>query len=272
MAFATFLAVAIISGIVNIGLAVVNSITDNTIVSGTKKRSVDYSESFTGVESLDIENSTGTLSIKIGDEFRVEAEKVSEDFKAEVSKSGKLTVKEDNNGISFLWFNTKGFNSFNSKVTIYVPRDFVAEEVKLNTGAGNVVLEGLNTDYLYLSAGAGNIDGDRLIAKRVNIDGGVGNIKLTNVDFTNSSYECGIGNLKIEGALLGKTEIDCGVGEVDLDLEGNKDDYSFDVDAGVGSVRLNGEKIGDIQRHNEDAKNTIKIDAGVGSVNIDIKE
>ncbi|MDD3173717.1 MAG: DUF4097 family beta strand repeat-containing protein [Herbinix sp.] len=272
-AFAILLAIGIISGIASVVLAIVGGITGDTLwVNHSKGKTKNFTESFTDVKSLAIDNSTGELKIKIGETFKVEAENVSEQFNAKVNSSGTLSISDNNSGIHFLWFNFDGFDSPNSKVTVYVPADFIAEEAKLDTGAGNVSVEGLQADYLYISSGAGNISGSDLKAQEVKIDGGVGSVDLSNVNFTDSDFDCGVGNIDVDGILLGKTKIDCGVGEVELEIKGNVDDYGLNVDSGIGTIRLNGDKISDSHKSNIDAENLIKVDGGVGDVRIDIEE
>jgi hypothetical protein len=276
IALAIFLAVGILTSIVSVVYGVAKGISgDNFVGSRTERRSsnnstTEYSGTFTGINSLNIEHSIGELKIVEGDEFKVEAKNVSKHFKVRVNGRGTLIISEDKE-IRFLGFRFNGFHSPNAKVTVTLPSDFVAEEVKLDTGAGNVDVEKLQTDYLYISSGAGNIKGDTLSAKEAKIEGGVGSVNLENVNLTNADINCGVGNLKIGGVLTGETEIKCGIGEVELKLKGNVNDYGLDIDSGVGTISLNGEKITDSYKANEDAANILKIDGGLGTVKINLE-
>jgi DUF4097 and DUF4098 domain-containing protein YvlB len=269
IAFAVMLAIGIISGIANAAFALVHVVSGDAF-SKDEEKTIDFTETYTDVRSLKINNATGELKIKIGDTFKIEAQNVAESFDAKVSGDGTLTIDENRNDINFFWFNFNGFNSINSKITLYIPADFVAEEAKIDSGAGSVIVDGLKTEYLFISAGAGNINGSNIEAQRVKVDGGVGNVDLTDVNFRDADFDCGVGNLDIEGVLLGDNEIDCGVGKVDLDLQGDVDDYNLDIESGVGTVRLNGEKISKEESRNSNTDNSIKIDGGVGDVRIDI--
>lgn len=273
MGFAIFLTVMIVSGIASAVFAIINIAPGGVMKTGHWKneKTVDYSESFTNVTSLDIDHTIGQLKIEVGENFRVEAENVSKNFKAEIDDNGKLSISEGDKGGHFLWFNFSGFYHPNAKVIIYLPANFVAEKALIDAGAGNIAIEGLHANYLEISAGAGNIDGSNMVAQNVSIDGGVGNIKLDDVDFTDAEFDCGVGNLDVSGKLVGNTEISCGVGEVDLDLIGNENDYNFNADSGIGTIRLNGEKISGNQS-SSDARNDIQIDGGVGSVDISMDQ
>lgn len=272
IAFAIMLTVGIISGIVNAVFAIVSVTSGASNFNRRNHKLEEYNETFKDVKSLDIDNATGELKIRIGETFQVEAQNVSKNFKAEVSSSGKLTIREDDSDFNFMWFHFNGMGSPNSKVTLYIPKEFVADEVKIESGAGSVSIEGLNTEYLKINAGAGNITGSNIIANKVKLDGGVGNIKVEEVQFADVDLDCGVGNIDLEGVMLGNNQIDCGVGDVDLDLTGNVDEYEFNIDAGVGTIRLNGDKISSSEKINSNADNYIKVDGGVGNVRIDIKE
>ncbi len=272
IALAVFLAIGIISFMVNIVHGIV------TFTSGSRFRSnnhdyktVDFDETFSGVRSLNIDNATGTLGIRVGDTFRVEGSNVLEGFKAEVDGKGTLIVSDNESGFQLWGVDFKGINNPKSKITIYVPEDFVAEEVRINTGAGAVNLEDFSTEYLYISAGAGNINGRNLIADKVKVEGGVGSISLGNVTFKDTKFSCGVGNVYISGVLLEENSFDCGVGEVELELTGDIDDYNLDIDSGVGTVRVNGKKIDELNQTNRFAEHSIEVDGGVGNVRIDIE-
>ncbi len=273
IAFAIFLTVIIISGIATAAFTILSFLPGTSIkTGGSKENTIDYSESFTEVKSLDIDHSYGELYIKQGEEFKVEADHVTKDFQAEVDSSGKLIISYNDRNVHFLWFRIRGVHNANSRVTIYLPANFTAEEAELSTGAGNVKIEGLQTDYLKISAGAGNIKGTDLTAQKADFNGGVGNITLNDVNFTNATFENGVGNLKISGKLLGRTEIKCGVGDVNLELQGNEEDYDFDIDSGLGTIRLNGEKISENLGSNRKADHRMIIDGGVGNVRIEMKQ
>lgn len=272
-AFAIILAVAIISGIVSVIYAVVNTVSGGTISVGHSDKQISKQTwTFSDVKSLDINHTIGNLKIMTGDTFKVEAENVPSDFRAELSNSGKLKVDENDHGIHFLWFDFNGFDNVNSKITIYVPADFIAENVKLDTGAGNVTIDGLQTDNLNISAGAGNITGSNMKANDMKIDGGVGDVQFNNSEFSDAEFDCGVGNVYMNGTLLGKTRLDCGVGGVELDLKGNVDDYGWDIDSGIGSVRLNGDKVSGKHQPENNTDNMIQVDGGVGEVRINIEE
>lgn len=282
IALAIVLAIGIISAIVNLVLGLVNLSSGRAFqgniftfhhrYEAEEVKTIDFTDTFTDVRSLNIDNSTGELKIKVGDTFKVEAENVLEGFKARVNGNGELTINDNDSGISFFSFHFRGINNPNSKITVYLPEGFVAEEARISTGAGTVTIDELNAEYLSISAGAGNIKGSNLTADKVKLEGGVGQVTLDEVDFNDADFDCGVGNLNIQGVLTGDSKCECGVGEVRMELNGDVNDYDLDVESGIGTVRVNGSRISEDYEGNNSAENSIEIDGGVGNVTINIEQ
>ncbi len=263
--FAAFLAFSIITGILTGFIALTG------LFSGVNSgKTIDINKSFDDVTSLSTEPGFGTLKFKVGDSDQVEviAENVSENFVVEKNHNGKLTLKGKYN-----FWNIFGNNSGNGKsdITIYLPSDFVAEEVKIEAGAGNIDVEELTTKKLDINAGAGNISGRNITASQVDLDGGVGDIDLEEVDLSNANIDCGVGNINLQGILLGKNKIECGVGEVDLTLKGSVEDYNIKIDKGLGNISIDGEKYSEIKWNNASTDNSLDIDGGVGNIEIEFE-
>lgn len=261
IAFAVFLTIGIIGGIVSVvtGVASIFSRGDDV-------KTVDYVKDFEDVEKLKINHKIGKLSVKPGKGFRVEATNVSDGFRAEVI-SGTLYIEEPDFVRRFLWFDF-GIRHGKSIITVYVPEDFYAKRIEINSGAGDVRLENLFTDYLRIDAGVGDITGSKLTAMRVDANGGVGDMKLTDVNFTDVDFDCGVGSIKLDGMIFGKSEFDCGVGSVKIQVNGAREEYTLKVSAGLGTVRVNGDKVSGEYKDTYKSDNTLSIDGGIGSVDI----
>ncbi|HHT88091.1 MAG TPA: DUF4097 domain-containing protein [Clostridiales bacterium] len=260
IAFAIFLTVTILTGIVGL----ISSIFG--VVKWSDEKRTDYSMDYSGIERLDIKHRVGKLIIKPGKGFRVEATNVSESFRTK-EVNGTLIIDEPFFVGRFLWFNF-GYADNKSVITVYVPENFTADSIKIDSGVGEVHLEKLTADRLTINAGVGDIYGNNLTAKKVNIDGGIGSMKLTDIDFSNVDLESGIGDISIEGIIEGKTEIDCGIGSISLNLNASREDYILRADTGLGNVKVNGRKLNRKHYDNYLADNIIRIDGGIGDVNI----
>lgn len=260
IAFAIFLTVVILGGI----FSVVSGLT--TVITGGEVETIDYSKEFNDVEKLSINHKVGKLNVRTGDGFRVEASNVSDRFRAEVV-NGTLFIEEPDFMRSFLWFNI-GLSGESTVITVYVPEDFKAKRIEIDSGAGDVNLEDLSAEYLKINAGVGRLYGQRLTADRVDAEGGVGEIRLTDVNFTDVDFDCGVGSLELSGMIFGKSEFECGVGSVNVKVKGSREDYALKASAGLGAVRVNGSKVSGQYSDNYKADNTISIDGGIGDFSI----
>ncbi|MDF2474180.1 MAG: putative rane protein [Anaerocolumna sp.] len=266
IAFAIFLAVTIIGGMITGILALAGIFTG-----GSSVKTIDLNQSFENVKSITIEHGIGNLTVKEGDSDKVEVigENVSENIVAEKNFSGNLSIRYKSS--FFHWFNVNSLDGNNTRLTVYLPKGFIAENIEISAGAGNVSLENIKTENFEMDGGAGNINGENMVAGKVKIDGGVGEISLEEIDFTDANIDSGVGNIYLEGYLSGKNKINCGVGEVDLKLKGSIDDYNIEVEKGLGNIYINGDKYSDVNWNNMTAPNELDIDGGVGNIRIDFE-
>ena len=75
----------------------------------------------------------------------------------------------------------------------------------------------------------------------------------------------GVGSYTVEGLAR------AGVGHLVLNLYGRETDYKLRVDKGLGAVKFNGSEMSDGSAHG-DGKNEIKIDGGVGAIDITTRD
>ena len=264
IAFAIFLTIGILTGIVSIVSGVFG------VFSWEEENRMDFSMDYSGIEQLDIKHKVGTLNIKNGSGFRVEATNVTDDFKAEVVNK-TLVIEEPDSMRKFLGLDF-GISNKKSIITVYVPEEFIADRIKIESGVGEVNIENLSTERLIIKAGVGDLYGKSITAKRVDADGGVGNMKLVDVKFTDVDFDSGVGNVDIEGVILGKSDFSCGVGSVNVRIQGAREDYAIRVDTGLGRVSVNGNKVSRDYNDTNRADNSIRISGGIGDVDIEFMQ
>lgn len=210
----------------------------------------NFSQSYTNVESLNIDLNAAQIEINTGDEFKVEASDISKDtFKAYVD-NGVLYVQDKSK------FNFQFLNNNQPKVTIYLPENFNPQNMKINIGAGELISEKLAANIIDINLGAGNLQISKLETNEINIDNGVGNVELSGAINTNAYIKCGIGNVK-------------------LDLKGNEKDYNYNLNAGIGEITLNDQNfagLGNKVIDNSSENKKFKIDCGIGKLNLNINE
>lgn len=263
LGFAAFLIVTIISAILSGGYALLRAfglihVDKNIVTEELKVISSEVKE----ISTLKIDLSCTNLDVKIGDNFKVETNNSKITF---TNDNGSVKIKEENRN----WLN----NNKESNLIIYIPRDMIAiDETKIETGAGKINIEKLNTQSLYLELGAGDVYIKNLtVTKEAKIDGGLGRTELKSCEINNLKANLGMGDFVFNGKLTGKNEIDSGVGAIDIDLMDNKGNYKINVSKGLGNVTLDGQKL-EMDRVYGTGENYLDFDGGIGEIKIEFKE
>ena len=86
----------------------------------------------------------------------------------------------------------------------------------------------------------------------------------------------GVGETSFDGSIFKSLDINAGIGEVDIRINGKKDDYAIDAASGIGSILIDGRSATGIDStfriNNQNALHTIRVKAGIGEVNITFTE
>lgn len=262
MAFAIFLTVSIFAGIFGAlgAFSFIDNIFDKEEVQLGELKTYTVSDN---IKNIEIDVGAADLTVVTGDKFYVE------------SNLSNLTVKED--GKSLEISSEKGFDislSFVSGGTlkIYIPNGFVFDEANIDTGAGQVSIEELSANELELNFGAGEANIEKLNAfQNAEISGGAGEVTIGGGTLNNAEISMGVGEFNLAGELLGRGDVSLGVGESNINLLGNKNDYTLNVTKGLGEANVDGQSIAGSEVFGS-GKNKIDISGGVGEVNITFNE
>jgi len=263
--------------IVNICSAIIFGISLFSGIMYSSKRQINNSSSYETTSEIDVEKieelrenvkleidlETSNLEIKQGEKFQVEKVNAATDLKCKV-RGNTLEIKEKNSN----WFHNRVDES--STVVVYIPEDVILDSLEIDTGIGIAQIDGVKTMKLDIDAGAGKITLNHVTAQKSDIDGGAGNFTISDSVLANLDLDCGVGVTKISGDIKGNSKISCGVGKTELNLIQEKDNYTIQTETGIGSITVNGVKCVDRQSYGN-GENVIRIDGGVGSVEITTK-
>ncbi len=209
------------------------------------------------VKSLAVEINAARLEIKAGDRFEVQSDSK---YITIDEKDGELSIREKSHRVRI--------NSESYRVIITVPESFVFEKADIESGAGVVTIDALNSDRLYLDLGAGEVKIGYLSSKsKVKINGGAGKMTVDSGDLNNLDFDMGVGEVNLKSRIDGDSKIDCGIGTLNLTLTGKADDYRIEYENGIGSISIDGEKMqSDGVYGSGDSR--LSIDGGIGAMNI----
>lgn len=131
-------------------------------------------------------------------------------------------------------------NESSSEVSIVVtlPNEMRFREVDLELGASEAKIEGLTADSTYIEVGAGR----------------------ANIAYMDTK----------------KLDMETGVGQIDIVLTGKESDYSYDIECGIGKVKVGNRSIGSFATSqnitNPGAERFLDIECGIGTIQIDFNK
>ena len=213
---------------------------------------IDYNTNFS---YLDISLNSSNLIIKNGDKFSVD------------TSDKNIKIFNENNKLKIVDNNKKIFNTKVKDLIVTIPYNYSFEVVKIETGAGKVNIEGINTNLLEMELGAGKTVLNNIVSNKTFVETGAGSVNISNSKLNDLNLELGVGKIDIDAEVTGKSSIESGIGELNLSLELPLCEYSFEFEKGIGEIRLNNESIKNNSKIGE-GYNYIKIEGGVGSINV----
>ncbi len=185
------------------------------------------------------------------DSYIIECKNVDTiDLTCEVSKHGTLIIN-----------NKLVVNKFRGKeaprILIKIPQVVKLNRLKLNMGAGSLELR---DSKVFCEEGFVCVSAGRLVVDSV--FGG------------KMELRCGAGELNYSGSLTKESEINCGLGNVEVDLKGKIETYSYNATVGLGTFKFNDQKKNGVgsQRSDIRKENNITAKVGLGSISIKIDE
>ncbi len=251
MAFAIFLAVSIIGGIIGTVASFSGLFDDDAVLGDAKTYTVSGD-----ITELKIEIDAADFTIKQADTFLVE------------SNLKHLTVKDEDGVLKIEENKEFGITYTDAMLILYIPTDTVFEKAEITTGAGRMTADTLSTGLLKLELGLGKVNIENLTAtSQADIDGGAGDITISGGTLHNLDLDLGVGKLHLTSSILGNSDFDIGTGKTDITIIGNKDDYSIDAEKGIGNITIDGETVSTVNSLGN-GENKIEISGGIGAIDL----
>lgn len=239
-------------------------------------------ESFNDIESIDIQIAFGEVIIKEGDEFHIEADNVLDDeFKAYVS-DGTWIIEDASDNIMDLFGMRFSVNQLfwwkddlRPEFTITIPKDFVAKDFSLLLSAGTADVDAIRADQGSFEVKAGTLKINELdISESSEYNVGTGEMIIKQINANNIAVEGGVGSINMDGIITGDSSVNCGIGAVYLNISGNVEEYSFDIESGIGNIKINEKSyhlVNERKIKTEGAIHTLKLENGIGDITVVIK-
>ena len=203
------------------------------------------------IRSLHLETEGLSVQILAGEDGKVtvRTEDVDPNLELEVKEEeGELRVETMAEHLP-LRLNSRGHLG---NVWIYLPPAAALEKADLTVGVGELYVEEIQAEELDLEVGTGSAEVDRFTAGDLDVEVGVGAATLEGVTRRDADLSCDLGSLAYTDA-------------------GRMEDFNYELDCGVGELRLDGDKYSgiDVEKYIDNrADKTMQISCDVGSADI----
>lgn len=237
-------------------------------------------------DTLEIDVSSVDVSIVEGDSYRLEYRTEKEKEPVITEKGGKLTVTQPSTGISFFNFE---INPEDDTYTIMVPQGSKVINVKAEVSSGEITIDRVNMsgrieassgdilindiegEKLEVKTSSGKIACDKVRASETYFEASSGDIELLRINNDKLTCETSSGDIAINDSEAESVDCNASSGEVSMELNGNADDYSYDIDASSGDIKVNGQETEDRFVKEAAGNGKIKIKTSSGDIEVSIK-
>lgn len=142
--------------------------------------------------------------------------------------------------------------ALNSKIEleIFIPIG-VLKEIEIDAAAGTVTADKIAADAVSLEIDAASVRIDELIVKR------------------EAELQINVGEMIIGYYDGPRLDVECDMGSIKVVCEGNKNDYNYNLECGVGEIWINEEiysGIGEDTRVNNGGERSIQAECGMGEI------
>ena len=227
---------------------------------GTRQNAPQQAEesmTFSGIKELDVDVNYLKVWIRESEESEVRTElfNIPEEVKdnlliyqegselnVEIRRMSEVIKKMKNRGEE-------------AGITIWIPKNLEMHSVSLSCGAGELVVDNIRTAELDLEVGAGTAE-------------------ITDFTADQLDVSCDVGEVVVAGTANVESQIECGIGAVTYQANGAKEDYSYDLECGVGTIGIGEEEFSSIEteKRQAGAGALIDVECNIGTVLITFTE
>ncbi len=158
------------------------------------------------------------------------------------------------------------------RITLYLPEDYRFEEVAINLGAGEMTFKNLYAAQADVEVGAGEIILKDPQVDELEIGVGAGRIELKNMEVMELDVNVGMGEFLAEGAIGGSAWVECSMGNIEMTIEGRREDFNYQVNGSMGNIDLGSDSyagFSQIKQIDNDAEKEMEVQCSMGNITIE---
>lgn len=219
-----------------------------------KSLPLSFTDDYKGktVRSIEIDLSAVLIDIEQGETLAVSVRQGRRRSVYGSLKNGVLEIEEKG---GYTWKRNRKNNT--AYVVLTLPENTRLDELDIS-----------------LNAGALSLNHRSLTVNELSVELNAGAVSIRNITSSHTDIDCNAGSVRIDGRLRGQTDADCNAGKIDLTVDSGGEDYSWDTQAALGSIRVNDSvSSGLTNRGRSGGKkaNHLNLSAAVGSIDVSIR-
>lgn len=238
-------------------------------------------------DELKIDVSSVNTYIEQGDGYKLEYRVRERNVPTVDQKGDKLVIKQPSHfGINIVGL----FEDKEEYYRLTVPKDagiididaelssgtISVEELKLkgkiDISSGQIKLKSIEGEELKLLASSGNINVEDLTADELKFKLTSGNLNVEKCTTDKLEAEVTSGHIEFDEIKFNKADFDMTSGNIRANVIGKKSDYSYDLDATSGGMKIDGERYKDGYKSGDDKDHMISVDMTSGNLDISFSE
>lgn len=219
-----------------------------------KSLPLSFTDDYKGktVRSIEIDLSAVLIDIEQGETLAVSVRQGRRRSVYGSLKNGVLEIEEKG---GYTWKRNRKNNT--AYVVLTLPENTRLDELDIS-----------------LNAGALSLNHRSLTVNELSVELNAGAVSIRDITSSHTDIDCNAGSVRIDGRLRGQTDADCNAGKIDLTVDSGGEDYSWDTQAALGSIRVNDSfSSGLTNRGRSRGKkaNHLDLSAAVGSIDVSIR-
>ena len=148
-------------------------------------------------------------------------------------------------------------------------KDITTDNIGASLGSGDITFGYVECDKMSMAIGSGDFIFKSLEARDCDLELGSGDIEGKNMVVMNMTAQTGSGDIYLKGELTGVSEFVCGSGDIELNLDGDVEEYSFEIDG--DDIEINGDDFGKNYRSDTVMDKQLHLKSGSGDIDVTIR-
>ncbi len=227
------------------------------------------------IENLDMQIGAARIRIEEGDDSDnvvVTLKRGREKYYQAGMKDGTLEISYGKNLKGVNW----GDNHAIITVQVPAGMKVDDIDMSIGACEAKILTDTISCNNLSVDVGAGTLETDGFtVAEEMELEIGAGEMILNGGTYGSADITCGVGNFEMKGSVAQDLTAECGMGNMEIHLIGNEEDYNYTLSCSMGNLKVGDTSYNAISEdktiENDGAKGDIDLSCGMGNLELDFE-